>query len=100
MKFNSDLQLQNCKNLKYLPEDLNVRGSLYLGYCKNLNSLPEGLYVGGLLDLSNTLLTSLPKGLKVWTTLYIRNTPLEKFSDEELKEMVYPGFIKGKISRL
>jgi hypothetical protein len=51
------------------------------------------------LDLSNTLLTSLPKGLKVWTTLYIRNTPLEKFSDEELKEMVYPGFIKGKIER-
>ena len=69
---------------------------------KLLNDEPfteEELNIKGNLDLDDTKIRTLPKGLKVWTTLYIRNTPLEKFSDEELKEMVYPGFIKGKISR-
>jgi hypothetical protein len=51
------------------------------------------------LDLENTSITSLPKGLKVWDSLYIADSPLAKLSDEELREMVKPGFIKGRIYR-
>jgi len=29
--------------------------------------------------------------------LYIFNTKLEEYSNEELIEMIYPGFIKGEI---
>jgi hypothetical protein len=31
--------------------------------------------------------------------LHIANTPLTKYSDDELREMVKPGFIKGSIIR-
>jgi hypothetical protein len=31
--------------------------------------------------------------------LYIYGTPLTKYSDEELREMIKPGFIKGEIVR-
>jgi len=52
------------------------------------------------LSLQNcTSLASLPKGLKVDKHLYIKNTPLAKFSDDELRKMVKPGFINGRIYR-
>jgi hypothetical protein len=31
--------------------------------------------------------------------LYINTTPLTKYTDEELREMIKPGFIKGTIHR-
>jgi len=31
--------------------------------------------------------------------LYIKNSPLTKYTDQELREMVKPGFIKEKIVR-
>jgi len=31
--------------------------------------------------------------------LYIHATPLTKYSDEQLREMIEPGFIKGSIIR-
>jgi len=37
--------------------------------------------------------------LKVGGDLYIENTPLEKYSDKKLIEMIKPGFINGKIFR-
>jgi len=38
--------------------------------------------------------------LKVDKDLYIKNTPLTKFSDDELLDMIKPdGFIKGEIKR-
>jgi hypothetical protein len=46
-----------------------------------------------------TSLTSLPKGLKVRGILIISGSPLVKFSDEELRNMVKPGFIKEQIIR-
>jgi len=57
------------------------------------------LKVGGTLYLTDTIITSLPKGLKVGNSLFIGDTPLEKYTDDELREMVKPGFIKGKIKR-
>jgi len=37
--------------------------------------------------------------LEVGGTLFISNTPLKKYTDDELREMVKPGFIKRKIHR-
>ena len=66
-------------NIPLTEEELNVKGNL------NLHSFKK--------------LTSLPKGLKVGGNLYIYNTPLTKYSDNELREMVKLGFIKGEIHR-
>jgi hypothetical protein len=49
------------------------------------------------LDFSNSEITSLPKGLEVGNDLIVYWTTLQKYSDEELREMVRPGFIKGNI---
>jgi hypothetical protein len=64
-----------------------------------LTSLPEGLKVGKWLILSDSKITSLPKGLEVGNSLFIGDTPLEKYTDDEFREMIQPGFIKGKIIR-
>ena len=93
-----DFDLSNT-NITSLPEDLDVGGNLYLYGCTNLTSLPEGLKVSTLQLEGCTSLTLLPKGLKVGGPLIIRYTPLKKLSDAELKEMIKPGFIKGKIYR-
>jgi hypothetical protein len=37
--------------------------------------------------------------LKVGGDLDIRETELIRYSDDELREMIKPGFIKGKIIR-
>ena len=99
-----------------LPEGLNVGRDLDLHYSK-ITSLPKGLKVGGWLDLSDsdieflpkglkvvgdldlryTEINSLPKGLKVGGDLLIFGTPIAKFDDDELREMIKPGFIKGEI---
>jgi hypothetical protein len=67
--------------------------------CKHLTSLPEGLKVGGILSLNHSSVTSLPKGLEVGDNLQIEGTALTKYSDEQLREMINPGFIKGEIIR-
>ena len=85
--------------IKSLPKGLEVGGHLYL-YDSKIESLPEGLKVRWDLTLNYCKnLTSLPKGLQVGSNLYIVNTPLTKYSDDELREMVKPGFIKKKIFR-
>ena len=94
-----DVHLSGSK-MTSLPKGLKVAGLLELSGCTSLTSLPEGLEVRGVwLDLENSPITSLPKGLKVYQDLYIVGTKLEKYTDEELREMVKPGFIKGKIRR-
>ena len=45
--------------------------------------------------MNNSLIESLPKGLKVWGALFIKKTPLANYTDDKLREMVKPGFIKG-----
>jgi hypothetical protein len=80
-----------------LPKGLQVDGNLYLTSA-TIESLPEGLKVGGNLELSFSKMTSLPKGLKVYGDLNIFYTKLGKYTDEQLREMVKPGFIQGKIN--
>ena len=114
---NASVKWKIINNEPLLEEDLNVYGDLDLRY-SNITSLPEGLNVGRDLDIFGSNITSLPKGLKVGRFLYIRdtkitslskglelgsslyiNTALVKYSDEELQDMVKPGFINGWIHR-
>ena len=95
LKINGDLQLSNITSL---PDGLEVNGTLYLDN-SSITSLPEGLKVGDDLSLYKKKITLLPKGLKVGRSLFIRNTPLEDYTNEELREMIKPGFIKGDIIR-
>ena len=98
LKVSGNLNISYTPKLKTLPSDLDVKGNIYLEG-SNIASLPEGLKVGGDLDLAYIKITSLPKGLEVGGDLYIENTELEGYIDEEIREMIKPGFIKGKIVR-
>jgi hypothetical protein len=84
--------------IKSVPKGLKVGGHLGLRKTK-ITSLPEDLQVGSYLDIEGTKITSLPKGLEVEGHLFIRDTALLKYTNDELREMVKPGFIKGEISR-
>jgi hypothetical protein len=91
------LSLQQ-SNIKSLPKGLKVSDDLDLYGCEKLESLPEGLEVNGTLYLNHCYkLKSLPKGLKVDGGLNITYTRLTKYSKDELKKMVKPGYIKGII---
>ena len=114
----SDLNFYKLE-IKSLPKGLKIHGHLGL-YKTNITSLPKGLEVGGDLNLNETKIKSLPKGLKVGGNLYltycgkltslieglkvggdlyIHATPLTKYLDDDLRQMVKPGFIKGIIYR-
>ena len=101
LKVGRSLILSGCTSLKSLPDGLQVGYHLNLEDCTNLTSLPDGLKVGDKLNLrSCTNLTSLPDGLKVEGDLYLANTPLAKYTDGELLEMIGSnGCIKGIIKR-
>ena len=97
LKIKGNLNLQFSKIIS-LPRDLNIKGDLNLVGTK-IKSLPEGLEVGGNLNLKYTKITSLPKGLQVGGDLFIRVSVFAMDLDDELREMVKPGFIKGRIVR-
>ena len=85
--------------IKSLPEGLKVGGDLKLEWTKII-SLPEGLKVVGDLVISYTHINSLPKGSEIEGDLFIQSTPInEDYYDEEIREMIKPGFIKGEIIR-
>ena len=90
-----DLSLRGSK-ITSLPEGLEVGGDLML-YKSAIESLPKDLIVGGSLELSYSKIISLPKGLEVGGGLYIRGTDLKKYTKQQLREMIKPGFIKGRI---
>ena len=93
------LKFKLLNNVPLTEEDLNIEGILDLSF-SSIKSLPEGLKVGGTLDLEHSRITNLPKGLEVGENLYIKNTQLIKYTDKELREMIKPGFVKGKIHRI
>jgi hypothetical protein len=70
---------------------------LDLDGCYIFKFLPKGLEIGGYLSLTHSDIESLPEGLKVGGNLIITDTPLAKLSDDELIEMIKPGFIEGEI---
>jgi hypothetical protein len=82
-----------------LPEGLEVGANLDLSY-SDIRTLPEGLEVGGSLWLIGCwLITSLPKGLHVGGDLYIFRTNFRNLSNDEIRDMIKPGFIGGGIYR-
>ncbi len=82
-----------------LPEGLEVGATLDLSY-SDIRTLPEGLEVGDSLWLIGCwLITSLPKGLHVGGDLYIFRTNFTKLSNDEIRDMIKPGFIGGEIYR-
>ena len=98
LNIKGDLDLEFSK-ITSLPEGLEVEGDLLL-LESTITSLPEGLRVGRDLDLNWCInISSLPKGLIVGRNLYISPAPLKKYTDDELKEMIKPGYIEGKIIR-
>ena len=117
LKVENNLSLYGCKNIQSLPEGLEVGGHLDLGYsnitslpkglkvggslslfdCANITSLPEGLKVGRNLDLGFTKIISLPRGLKVEGFIDLNGTKLTEYTDDELRKMIKPGYIKGRI---
>ena len=99
LKVDGNLDLSDTE-IRTLPKGLEVGKFLDLRNCTSLTSLPQGLKVGVALDLQNCAnLTSLPKGLEVGYDLFINRTTLTKYTNAQLRKMIKPGFIKGKINR-
>jgi len=98
LKVGGDIYLSNSL-IKGLPEGLKVDGDLFINDT-DIELLPKDLEVKGELMLREcNNLKLLPKGLKVHKNLYISKSTMGHYSNEELIEMIYPGFIKGKIVR-
>ena len=95
LKVGGDLSLRGSKIIS-LPEGLEVGGDLML-YKSAIESLPKDLIVGGGLSVAYSSIFSLPKGLEVGGDLYIHGTDLTKYTKRQLREMIKPGFIKGRI---
>jgi len=114
---NKPLRWKLINNEPLTDDELNIEGNLNLADT-SITSLPEGLVVDGDLNLSRTEIQSLPeglevkgelwlrrcknlkllpKGLKVYHDLYISMSSMEHYSDDEIREMIKPGFIKGEI---
>ena len=91
-----DLNLEDSE-ITSLPEGLTIEGDFF--FYHSPIELPKGLKVGNHLSLIGPSITSLPKGLEVLGWLFITDTGLGIYSDEELREMIKPGFIKGEIIR-
>jgi hypothetical protein len=66
----------------------------------SIKSLPEGLEVNRDVYLQYSSVKALPKGLKVGRDIHIFRTKLARYSDEKLRIMIEPGFIKGSIIRI
>ena len=86
-------------NIPLTEEELNVKGNLNLAHSE-ISFLPEGLKVRGNLSLySCKNIKSLPKGLEVNGFLIIGFAKITKYTDDEIREMIKPGFIEGEIYR-
>jgi len=97
LNIKGDLDLQG-QDIQQLPDGIHVKNDFLLNSTP-IKKLPKGLRVGDDLYIQYTKITSLPEGLQVGGNLHIYDTTLAKLSDDELRKMVEPGFIKGKIWR-
>ena len=96
---NMPFKLKLIFNKPLTEEELNVKGNLNLAHSE-ISFLPEGLKVRGNLSLySCKNIKSLPKGLEVNGFLIIGFAKITKYTDDEIREMIKPGFIEGEIYR-
>ena len=77
---NGDLDLEGTP-IQSLPNNLHVKGNLYLNGCENLKSLPDNLHVGGSLRSIDTPIQSLPDNLRVEGYLDLEGTPIQSLPD-------------------
>lgn len=89
-----DFDTKDGKGLTSLPDGMTVDDYLYIG--KDLESIPNNLTVrGNMFILDNYNISSLPKDLKLEGDLVLSNSLFKKYTEEEIKKMA-PGF-KGKV---
>jgi hypothetical protein len=67
------LKIKFVLGLPVSPEELNVKGDLYLYGLPQITSLPQGLKVEESLILTRTPISLLPSNLKVGKNLYLTN---------------------------
>ena len=84
------LEVTEQLNLSYstvteLPEKLIVGDDLYLYDCKDLKYLPDNLYVGGELHLQKSGIKEFPQGMIVNGTIWLRNSPLGRYNVKEIQ---------------
>ena len=82
-----ELELQNCENLREIPEDLKKLGGLSISRCPLIESLPEGLRIGakGLCIFDCDKLRALPNDIRIEGNLRLSN------DIEELPDNLYIG---------
>lgn len=69
------------KLLTSLPDNLNVRGNMYLYYLSNLKELPKNLTVEGSLYILSSGVREIPADIKVGETLGIMSTEIERLPE-------------------
>jgi hypothetical protein len=97
---NGDLDLTNSK-LSSLPDNLRVKGDMWLDYSDRIFSLPDNLHVGSWLDLDYSLVEEIPNNLKVGDFLSIHSTPLLRINRyiDRIKHIIKDkgGYLGGVI---
>jgi hypothetical protein len=83
------------KNIKSLPDGLNITNLLSLAYNPDLKRLPDNIKIGGNLWLNITGIEDLPKNLKIKGDINLASTPLAKKykNDEKLIRKAYPNIL-------
>jgi hypothetical protein len=77
---NGDLYIPSDSNIKTLPDNLVIRGSLLAQFAK-LKSLPNGLVVGDGLNIHGTKIATIPDDICVNGCVCILNTPIDHIPD-------------------
>jgi hypothetical protein len=95
------LNIRNCKELINLPDKLYVQDDLYMEYSDNVSSLPNNLYVGQNLYIMGCVrIAKVPNNLYIYNNFYISNTPLAKsYSIDQLYDKIEStgGQVGGEI---
>lgn len=68
----------HCSEIVTLPSNIRVGKDICLQDCRNIKSLPDGLIVNGNLVISESNISELPNGLIVKGNLDIRSTPIKE----------------------
>ncbi len=90
IKVGTDILLDGCKSLKYLPDGLKVNGDLDLSYT-SIKELPKGLIVKGNLSIMGTPITSLPEDLIVGGNILSYN---KAFNDVTINHKVLDNLVE------
>jgi hypothetical protein len=95
------MEKETLKSIFNFIEEKEARKTPFLWKVLNDEPLTEDdLHIKGNLDLGFTKIISLPRGLKVEGFIDLNGTKLTEYSDDELRKMVKPGYIKGRIFKV